>query len=490
VETAKLRSEDDFRLRAAEIYEKYRTQYKNRFKWLRSDLFIRQLTDDLYKDAQSLIKVLQECGEWNVNEDTKLKALFDLLSKKHPNEKVIVFTQYADTVNYLVRQLIEKGISMIAGATGGSPDPTALAWKFSPVSNEKRDRVRPEDELRILIATDVLSEGQNLQDCYIVVNYDLPWAIIRLVQRAGRVDRIGQKAENILCYSFLPAEGVERIIHLRARVRQRLHENAEVVGTDEVFFEDDCNDQTVRDLFTEKSGILDGEADTEVDLASHAYQIWKNAITADPKLEKIIPELPPVVYSTKPHFPTESQPEGALVYVRTAKGNDSLAWIDKDGNSVTESQFAILKAAECQPDTPGLPRLSNHHELVKKGVELIVEEEKSVGGQLGRPSSARYRTYERLERYAKQIKDSLFDTQALNKTIEDIYKYPLWQAAVDTLNRQLRSGISDETLAELAITLRNENRLCIIEEEAQIQEPRIICSLGLSQIKDSGRTNA
>jgi hypothetical protein len=95
-----------------------------------------------------------------------------------------------------------------------------------------------------------------------------------------------------------------------------------------------------------------------------------------------------------------------------------------------------------------------------------------------------------LERYAKQIKDSLFDTQALNKTIEDIYKYPLRQAAVDTLNRQLRSGISDETLAELAITLRNENRLCIIEEEAQIQEPRIICSLGLSQIKDSGRTNA
>ena len=488
--TAKLRSEDDFRKRAAEIYEKYRAQYKNRFKWLRSDLFIRQLTDDLYNDAQSLIKILQECGEWNVDEDTKFKALFDLLTKKHPNEKVIVFTQYADTVNYLDRQLKERSISEIAGATGNSIDPTALAWKFSPVSNEKRDRVRPEDELRVLIATDVLSEGQNLQDCYIVVNYDLPWAIIRLVQRAGRVDRIGQKAENILCYSFLPAEGVERIIHLRARVRQRLQENAEVVGTDEAFFEDDRNDQTVRDLFTEKSGILDGEADTEVDLASHAYQIWKNAITADPKLEKIIQELPAVVYSTKPHKPNESQPEGALVYIRTAEGNDSLAWIDRNGKSVTESQFSILKAAECWPDTPGLPRFDNHHELVKKGVELIVEEEKSVGGQLGRPSGARFRTYERLKHYAEQIEDTLFDTAALNRTIEDIYKYPLRQSAVDTLNRQLRSGISDETLAELVITLRDEDRLCITREGEEIQEPRIICSMGLSEIKDSGRPNA
>ena len=66
-------------------------------------------------------------------------------------------------------------------------------------------------KLRVLIATDVLSEGQNLQDAAIIVNFDLPWAIIRLIQRAGRVDRIGQKSEEILCYSFLPADGVERI---------------------------------------------------------------------------------------------------------------------------------------------------------------------------------------------------------------------------------------------------------------------------------------
>ena len=100
-----------------------------------------------------------------------------------------------------------------------------MARRFSPISNNKRDSSTPQNELRVLISTDILSEGQNLQDCSIVVNYDLPWAIIRLVQRAGRIDRIGQEAENILCYSFLPAEGVDRIINLRARVLARLHEH-------------------------------------------------------------------------------------------------------------------------------------------------------------------------------------------------------------------------------------------------------------------------
>jgi len=348
------------------------------------------------------------------------------------------------------------------------------------VSNNKRTRVVPDQELDVLIATDVLSEGQNLQDAAIVVNYDLPWAVIRLVQRAGRVDRIGQQAETILCYSFLPADGVERLLRLRARVRQRLQENAEVVGTDEAFFEDDRNDQAIRDLFTEKAGILDGDADTEVDLGSYAFQIWKNAIDSDPSLQKTIADLPNVVYSTKPHIPREEQPEGVLVYVRTAEGNDALAWVDKHGNPVTESQFAILRAAMCEPDTLALPRHGNHHDLVRQGIERIASEEKSIGGQLGRPSGARFRTYERLKRYADEVKETLFDTQQLRRTIEEIYSYPLRQVAIDILNRQLRSGLSDADLAQRVIDLRDEGRLCIIHDEEESQEPRIICSLGLA----------
>jgi hypothetical protein len=331
-----------------------------------------------------------------------------------------------------------------------------------------------------LVATDVLSEGQNLQDGAIIVNFDLPWAIIRLTQRAGRVDRIGQESEQILCYSFLPADGVENLISLRARVRQRLHENAEVGGTDQAFFEDEQERQTLFDLYHEKAGILDGNAESEVDLASYAYQIWKNAIDRSPDLQKTILALPPVVFATRPHDATDKKPHGVLVYLRTAEGNDALAWVDNNGTNVTESQFEILKAAECTPDTPALPRQANHHDLVRRGVDLLVVEEKSVGGQLGRPSGARFRTYERLKRYAEQVKGTLFESTQLTRAIEDIYRFPLRQSATDTLNRQLRAGISDAKLAELVMALRDDDRLCLVHDGEQSDEPQIICSLGLA----------
>jgi len=475
----RLMTEQDIRARASEVYDTYVAQFRRRFKWLKPDLFDDALADDLRNDAKALLKVLRNAGDWDPGRDAKFQALLSLLTRQHPGDKVLVFSQFADTVNYLTEQLKARGLRAVEGVTGDSDDPTAIAYRFSPVSNEKRGQINPANELRVVLATDVLSEGQNLQDCSIIVNYDLPWAIIRLIQRAGRVDRIGQKSDTITCYSFLPAEGVERIIRLRSRVRQRLRENAEVVGADEMFFEDQDDAQTVRDLFTEKAGILDGDEDTEVDLASYAYQIWKNAVDQNRELEKIIPAMPNVVYSTRPHEPTADQPEGALVYLRTADGNDALAWINKDGASVTESQFAILKAAECPPETPALPRHENHHEMVAKGVKLLVETEKSVGGQLGRPSGARFRTYERLKAYADAVKGTHCATPELLKAIEDIYKYPLLPSATDTLNRQLKSGISDQALAELVVSLRADARLCRVTEDAESAEPQLICSLGL-----------
>lgn len=474
-----LDTEDDYRKQAAWIYKNYATEFRRRFRWIGSGFFMKALSKDLRADADVFLNILETCGRWKPEQDAKLGALANLCRNDHPREKILVFSQFADTVRYLESQLVQIGIPAV-GVTGGSKDPTSIAWRFSPESNEKRHRIPPEDDIRVLVATDVLSEGQNLQDSHIVVNYDLPWAIIRLIQRAGRVDRIGQTSDNILCYSFLPADGVERIIRLRSRVRQRLQENAEVVGTDESFFEDDADDQAVVDLYNEKSGILDGDDDAEVDLASYAFQIWKNATDADASLKRIIPALPPVVYATRTLRPDSEKPEGALVYMRTGEGNDALAWIDKNGSSVTESQFEILKAAKCAPSTPALPRHNEHHNLVAKGVELLITEERNIGGQLGRPSGARYRTYQRLKDYASEVEGTLFESEDLLRAIDDMYRYPLRRSAIDTLNRQLRSGISNMALAELVIALRDEDRLCSIREETETAyEPKIICSMGL-----------
>ena len=473
-------SQDWYANYAQQLYEIYSTRQKKRFRWLSPELFNKSLRAALMEDADNLSELLEEFGKWNPKGDTKLEALQQLLTQKHPKEKVLVFTQFADTVRYLAGELKARGISKLEGVTGQSEDPTSLAWRFSPVSNEIA--TRPEDELRVLVSTDVLSEGQNLQDCSIVVNYDLPWALIRLVQRVGRVDRIGQKADSIYCHSFLPAEGLERIIRLRSRVKQRIVESGEVLGSDEQFFEDDLNNEALKDLYTEKSGILEGDFDSEVDLASYAYQIWHNATKNDSSLAKQIAELPDVIYSSREHKLTDKEPEGVLVYMKTAEGNDSLAWMNKKGESVTQSQLVVLRAAECLPETPPIAKSPQHHELVRQGIYHIVQQEKAVGGQLGRPSGARYRSYDRLKRYYDDLKEHeplLAAREDLVKAIDDIYRYPLRQSATDILNRQMRAGVSDEDLAELVISLRNDDRLSLREDEGERQEPRIICSLGL-----------
>ena len=480
--SCELYSEAYFMERAKKVYGEYSGQYKRRFSWIQTKLFAPKLKKHLQDDIVALSSVLEHCKSWNPGSDEKLNELEHLIQQKHRHEKILVFTQFADTALYVTQQLKKRGVTKIAAVTGDSQDPTELAWRFSPKSNGKStgpDAIDKDQELRILIATDVLSEGQNLQDAHIVVNYDLPWAIIRLIQRAGRVDRIGQESDNILCYSFLPADGVEKIIKLRSRVQDRLKQNAEVVGTDEAFFEDE-DSQSVLNLYNEEAGILDGEADEEVDLASYAYQIWKQAIEQDKSLEKTIPALPSVVFSAKKA--TTDQQGGALVYMRTAEGADALAWVDKAGKILTQSQYSIIRAAACEPSEPPALKATNHHELVKIGAKHLVFEEKITGGQLGRPSGARFRTYERLLKHIEELKGTLFegDVVSLKPVIDGIYRYPLRPSANDTLNRQLRSGISNDQLAEICLSLWQEERLCQVQEDdSEKREPQLICSLGL-----------
>jgi len=479
----RVRASEDFAQRATEIYRLYREQYPRRFKWIRANLFRLELQQHLQQDATALIGILRLAGSWNPAEDGKLVALVDLLQQQHPTEKVLIFTQFADTARYLARALEDQGIQQVGLATGQSVDPTALAWRFSPISNEKS--ISAAEQLRVLVATDVLSEGQNLQDCAIILNYDLPWAIIRLIQRAGRVDRIGQQADEILCYSFLPAEGVERLINLRGRLRDRLNENQEVVGTDEAFFEDEQAREMLLNLYNERSGVLDEAEEGDVDLTSEALQIWQSAIDANPALKGIIEKLPDVVYSTREHEPTGSDPEGVLLYLRTDGGTDALAWVDKDGNSVTQSQMRILRMARCSIDTPPLPRHPQHHELVTRGAALIAEQTKTVAGTLGNKRSAAARTYDRLMAYTQHVRETTpllamgTEWENLERAIEEINQHPLKQNAIARLNREFKAGIRDEQLAKLVTFLREHDALCVINPEERRDGAQIICSMGL-----------
>jgi hypothetical protein len=470
--------------RPAEAYARLKAGGGGRMRWIRADLFNREaLLRDLRADNALLGAVLEDAGPWQPAGDRKLDALLALVRETHRKDKVLIFTQFADTARYLGGALTAANVGPMAMAIGGSPDPAQLAWRFSPVSNDKAGFAAQHGELRVLIATDVLSEGQNLQDAHVVINYDLPWAIIRLIQRVGRVDRIGQRAAEILAYSFLPKEGLERIISLRSRLTERLGQNAEVVGTDEIFFEDETPPGLLHDLYTERAGILDDdESSGEVDLASYCHQIWAEA---DPADRRAVEALPDVVYSAKA---VREGPAGALVFVRTADGSSALSRLNAAGAILTESPLAIIKTAECSPDEPALERAPNHHELVGRAVDTAVRET-TTGGRLGSPRSTARRSYERLKRHIEALRRQPTDLlappaaeiEAAERTAGDMFQYPLRHSARDTLGAALRDGQSDADFAALVIALRNEDRLCVHgeDEDTATAGPQIVCSLGL-----------
>ena len=474
--------ENDFQIQAKKIYEKFFKEKYNSFDWFRAEFFKDDLVNHIKSDSKNLLDILKIGGSWDPKKDKQINALYEVCTKNHPSEKIIIFTQFADTAYYLFNELKSRGLQQIEYVTGDSDNPTDIATRFSPISNNAKEIKGTNSEIRILISTDVLSEGQNLQDCHIILNYDLPWAIIRLIQRTGRVDRIGQQSDNIICYYFLPEDGIEKIIKLRERLSERIKQNAEVIGSDETFFDGDpVNENYLHNLYNENAGILDDEDDSEVDLASYAFQIWKNAINNNPELEKIIPSLPNVVYSTKKENRGEGNNEGVIVYARTCEDNDALVMVDKDGKLITQSQYAILKKAECNPDEEAIDKIPNHHQLVANGLEYINVSEKQIGGQLGKKTGARYKVYTRLTEFYKNNKgSSLFANDKLKKVIEDIYRYPLREYAKETLNRQMRAGIDDLQLLKIVISLSEEDKLCIIkEEEKEKKNTQIICSMGL-----------
>lgn len=470
---------------AEAIYGRYQNDRLTRlrqFRWISSRFFTPGLRGDLLNDAEHLMAIVRELGEWNHEGDTKVAALAELLCTKERHSKVLLFTQFADTALYVAEELRRRGVDHVECVTAATGSPYDVIRRFSPHSNAYS--LGPtENPVRVLVATEVLSEGQNCQDANVVVNYDLPWAIIRLIQRAGRVDRIGQENDEIRIYSCLPSNRVEHLIKLRERLKRRLETNSEVIGTDERFFEDEID--VVRNLYAEDPSALEGfDDESDVDIPSRAQAIWAKALKLDPSVEKLVEELPPQVFATRDHAPTPDSPNGVLVYFRTADGFDSLGRIDEDGRILTQSISAVLKAAECPPNTESLPRHPKHHDLVEAMVREAIKRQFVEAGALGDRRSIRRRVHERLSGYLHDIrsKPDLFskqDTRDLEGVLNDIFRNPMTESARRSLSNRIREGVNDPQLAELAITLREHGALTIHAEQVQTREPELICSIGL-----------
>lgn len=216
----------------------------NKVKVLIQDIDKIKWKQDLEYDRERLESLLFAAAKvTNGHNDSKLNDLKTVLENKittqlnKGNKKIIIFTAFADTAVYLYDQItpwikekfgLYSALVVGAGANktnlnGTKTDLNNILTNFSPISKE-REKVNPEmkDEIDILIATDCISEGQNLQDCDFLINFDIHWNPVRIIQRFGRIDRIGSKNDKIQLVNFWPNMELDEYINLVARVSGRM----------------------------------------------------------------------------------------------------------------------------------------------------------------------------------------------------------------------------------------------------------------------------
>ncbi len=203
-------------------------------KYETEDFDVDGLLSDVGQDIGVLEKMLSLVEAITPVEDDKLQTLKGRLARDRMQEgKVLIFTQYADTARYLYENLNpDGGRDDIDVIFSGDKSKERAVGRFSPGSNPEFKRSASDTELSMLIATDVLSEGLNLQDCDKIINYDLHWNPVRLIQRFGRIDRIGTAHEEVFGYNFLPETGIEENLGLQEQLSLRIKEIQETIGED------------------------------------------------------------------------------------------------------------------------------------------------------------------------------------------------------------------------------------------------------------------
>jgi len=239
-----------------------------------SHLDLEAFGRDIRSDCEHLRNLARLVAPLQPERNAKLRALRALFdSDSLRNSKVLIFTQFQDTARVLEDQIHQWFPSdEVEASMGASSRRTELTVRFAPKANAVLRPRFPGREIRILVATDVLSEGVNLQDCNVVINYDLHWNPVRLIQRFGRVDRIGSAHDMIHAFNFLPELEIEKNLGLQERLSQRIREIHQVIGEDAAILDpaEQINERSMYAIYggqtlsdEELSGIDEGSAVSE-----------------------------------------------------------------------------------------------------------------------------------------------------------------------------------------------------------------------------------
>ncbi|KMP10603.1 helicase [Candidatus Nitromaritima sp. SCGC AAA799-C22] len=215
----------------------------NKVKVLIQDIDLVRWKQDLEEDKERLSDLLEDAQKVTFEQDAKLKKLKEVITDKiknplnEENKKLLIFTAFSDTAGYLYQHISEWAFkelglhsALVTGTgtnkctiKGINKDLNNILTNFSPLSKE-REKIDPEavEEIDILIGTDCISEGQNLQDCDMLINYDIHWNPVRIIQRFGRIDRLGSRNTAIQLANFWPNMELDEYINLIARVSGRM----------------------------------------------------------------------------------------------------------------------------------------------------------------------------------------------------------------------------------------------------------------------------
>lgn len=233
-----------------------------------ADMDYKSWRNELVKDSETLELLVSMVEDITPEHDSKLQKLFSVIKDKieHPinddNKKIIIFTAFADTAQYLydhvskyVKETFGLHTAMITGSVDGkttaplkSRDLNTVLTCFSPISKDKQ-LLMPNNPtvIDVLIATDCISEGQNLQDCDYLINYDIHWNPVRIIQRFGRIDRIGSRNKYIQLVNFWPDVTLDEYIDLKAKVETRMKiVDMTATGDDNILSEEEKTDLEYR----------------------------------------------------------------------------------------------------------------------------------------------------------------------------------------------------------------------------------------------------
>jgi superfamily II DNA/RNA helicase len=317
--------------------------------------------EDLINDLNYDLKIYKEMHDAVKNilpkDDDKLQKLIEILNTYPIKEKkILIFSAFESTVRYLYENL-KNEFDKVDYVVGGEKLVTKIK-RFAPKANNIK--ISPDEEIQILISTEVLSEGLNLQDAQVVINYELHWNPVRIIQRVGRIDRIGSLHKEIYIYNFFPEIEAEKHLKVQQKVEKRIQEIIKNFGYDEKTI--GLNEKIVRkklfEIYTEK---LEGLEEIEERSDSKYFELeFKKLIDKYPEEYKKALELPNMVNITK-----KGEIEGMVVFCRAGNWY-KLRMVDENGDIIKDDDWEILKIIKCDVKEIGDKINVDKFEIVEK----------------------------------------------------------------------------------------------------------------------------